>query len=269
MHFFLFICPGKIYNYIEQENVTQKERQAMRVIIADDSRIMANGIKELLSTRFPQFTIDGVFENGEELMKYLETHTPDMMITDIRMPQHDGLEACRKLREKSSTAIIILITAYRDFEYAKSAIRYKVHDLITKPFPNKQLIESIITAINNFNTVDTVANNATHTQKAKEYVRQHYSDPSLSVSSIAEHLSIAANYLSELFTNENNMKLSAYITQVRINAAKELLKNSKCSLQEISSAVGLNSVQYFTQLFKKETGITPTDYKKRVSSDAK
>lgn len=240
----------------------------MRVVIADDNLKMCMGIKKIITDKFPHFTVDGTFEDGESLMEYLDNHIPDLLITDICMPGFDGLEACRKLREKSASANIILITGYKNFEYAKQAIRYKVHDLLVKPFSSDQLIETIISAVNDFGSDDKSSNEADTPQhyivsETKAFVKKHYSNPSLSRSLIAEHLSVNASYLSDVFKSETKIGLSEYITQVRIQNAKKLLSDSSISIQEVAKSVGCNSLQYFYQLFKKETGITPAEYQKR------
>ena len=239
----------------------------MRVVIADDNQKMCTGIQKIIKDKFPYFTIEGVFEDGESLVEYLESHVPELLITDICMPGFDGLDACRKLREKSSSAHIILITGYKNFEYAKQAIRYKVHDLLVKPFSSEQLIESIISAVNDLqsDTHTAVMDTPQHyiVSDTKSYVEKHYSNPSLSRSLISEHLSVNASYLSDVFKSETKIGLSEYITQVRINKAKQLLTESSISIQDVAKAVGCNSLQYFYQLFKKETGITPAEYQKR------
>lgn len=242
----------------------------MRVVIADDNAKMCMGIKKIMADKFPQFTVDGVFEDGESMMEYLDNHIPDLLITDICMPGFDGLEACKKLREKSASANIILITGYKNFEYAKEAIHYKVHDLLVKPFSSDQLIEAIISAVNDFQSDKKVssADTSQHyiVSDTKAYVQKHYSNPSLSRSLIAEHLSVNASYLSDVFKSETKIGLSEYITQVRINMAKQLLTESSISIQDVAKSVGCNSLQYFYQLFKKETGITPAEYQKRKRS---
>ena len=239
----------------------------MRVVIADDNLKMCMGIKKIIADKFPQFTVDGTFEDGESLMEYLDNHIPDLLITDICMPGFDGLEACRKLREKSASANIILITGYKNFEYAKEAIRYKVHDLLVKPFSSDQLIETIISAVNDFQSEKSTPNTDSRqhyiVSDTKSYVEKHYSNPSLSRGLIAEHLSVNASYLSDVFKSETKIGLSEYITQVRIHQAKKLLADSSISIQDVAKAVGCNSLQYFYQLFKKETGITPAEYQKR------
>lgn len=100
-------------------------------------------------------------------------------------------------------------------------------------------------------------------QKATDYILNHYSDVSLSRTVVADYLSISESYLSKLFKEETNTGLSSYIAQVRIDAAKELLSNSKMSISEIATATGFNSSKYFHETFKKITHITPAQYQTR------
>ncbi len=236
----------------------------MRIVIADDNSKMCRGIQRILTEEFPQFTIEAVFESGTSLQEYLKDHVPDLLITDICMPGFDGLEACRMLREKSSDTDIILITGYKNFEYAKQAIHYKVHDLLVKPFSSEQLIETIISATNELPHSMVTTTEHHIVSDTKQFVQKNYADASLSRGMIAEHLSINASYLSEIFKSETNVGLSEYITHIRIGHAKKLLAGSGLSIQEVAKAVGCNSLQYFYQLFKKETGMTPAEFQKRT-----
>lgn len=241
----------------------------MRVVIADDMEDTRNGIQKLIAMRFPNFTIEGVFEDGNMLMEYLEHHVPDLLITDIRMPGYDGLAACKKLREHSEHAKIILITAYQDFEYAKQAIRYRVHDLITKPYTREQLANSISavtsTPENLLHTEEIVSESRSQlfVRKAKEYIHANYTDMNLSTSMIADYLQITPNYLGDVFYRECGYKLTFYIRKIRIEEAKKLLHDNKFSIHEISTQIGVTNVQSFNRLFKNEVGMTPTDYRTR------
>ena len=240
----------------------------MRVIIADDSVETRSGVERLIRDKFPELVIDGVFKDGSSLMNYLDNNIPDLMITDIRMSGFDGLEACQKLREHSVSANIILITAYKNFEYAKRAITYHVHDFLVKPFTSRQLTESVTSALTSSESTPFSEDNAPNTRqqfivkKAKEYIKANYSDVSLSVAKIAEHLQVTPNYLSSIFSTETNLKLTTYIGHIRIDHAKTLL-SSGMPLQDIAPAIGCTSVQYFYKLFKKETGMTPNEYQLR------
>lgn len=96
-------------------------------------------------------------------------------------------------------------------------------------------------------------------QEAIEYINQNYSTE-VTVERIAEKLFISPYYLMHLFKQEVGKTFSEYLIEYRIEKAKELLKNSRLKIYEISEKVGYNSTKYFSQLFKKITGLTPSEY---------
>lgn len=97
--------------------------------------------------------------------------------------------------------------------------------------------------------------------KAKEYIEHHYSQP-ISLESVAEYVDLSPVYFSGLFKKSTGCNFIDYLTDIRLEAAKKLLKSSRYSIQEISSAVGYSDSKYFMKLFKKITGIKPSDYRK-------
>ena len=241
----------------------------MKIVIADDMKETRNGIRKIISLHFPHCTIDGVFENGLQLTEYLEHHVPDLLITDIRMPGCNGLDACKKLREHSDSAKIILITAYQDFEYAKEAIKYRVHDLITKPYTREQMKEAISTALNQPADSSPITEQTMESRsqlfvkKAKEYVHENYQDINLSTYMVAEYLQLSPNYFGELFYRECNCKFNSYVNHVRMEAAKKLLSGSLLTIHDISIKVGIVNVQSFNRVFKEYVGMSPSDYRIR------
>ena len=90
---------------------------------------------------------------------------------------------------------------------------------------------------------------------------------SLSLKILAEEFNVIPNYLSTIFKKEVNVSLTDYINSQRINLAIKLLNTSDMQIQDIAWYVGINDVNYFTKLFKKKIGYTPTQYKKKIKSD--
>ena len=103
-------------------------------------------------------------------------------------------------------------------------------------------------------------------QRMCTYIQEHYADESLSLQYLADHeIHMRADYLGREFTKDTGMKLSAYLLQIRMEKAKTLLKNcpEESRVYEIAEQVGLgHNPQYFSQLFRKYTGMTPTEYSK-------
>lgn len=110
-------------------------------------------------------------------------------------------------------------------------------------------------------------NNASlYVQQAKKYIERNYTG-SVTLEAIAEKLHISPVYLSVVFKNETGMNYSKYLTQLRIEKSKELLKKPDMNLTQIANAVGYDSAYYFSTLFKKETMIKPTEYRRLHQHD--
>ena len=97
--------------------------------------------------------------------------------------------------------------------------------------------------------------------KAINYVRTHYQDQ-ISLSSIAEHCHVNRSYLSNLFKQQTGVNLNNYVTDFRINKAKELLSKPQLDVRSVSEMVGYTDLSYFGRIFKEKVGMAPLDYKK-------
>jgi two-component system response regulator YesN len=111
------------------------------ILIVDDEIGITEGLKIIIQRGIPECNIMGVAYNGSEGFDYAMEMKPDIILTDIRMPQADGLEMIHKLRGAGSKAIFIILSGYSEFEYAKKAITLGVKFYINKPVEEEELYE--------------------------------------------------------------------------------------------------------------------------------
>ena len=113
------------------------------VIIADDEPVAINMVKKIIEKNRSDFQIVGSAENGEDALELIRQYKPDLIISDIRMPVIDGLALAKETGQISPDSFFILISGFRDFEYARSAIAYGVSDYLLKPITPTNLLCSI------------------------------------------------------------------------------------------------------------------------------
>ena len=118
------------------------------IIIADDMKPICDGIEMFVKECFPNLEIIGSYYDGNDCLQAVRENIPDIIITDICMPGADGIQICKEIRKLSSKTQIIIISAFENFEYAKSAINYGVMKYLTKPYSIEELSESLTEAVN-------------------------------------------------------------------------------------------------------------------------
>jgi two-component system, response regulator YesN len=115
----------------------------LKVIIADDERKVCQLIRKLVEWEKLGFEVIGIAQNGPDAYDLIRDFKPDVVITDIRMPGMDGTELIRRTKEQGISSSFIIISGYRHFEYAHSALKYGVENYLLKPINKQELIETL------------------------------------------------------------------------------------------------------------------------------
>jgi len=117
-----------------------------RTLVVDDEEITRNAIGNFITNTLPDLSLEGKFSNGSCALAFLEKHPVDLVITDIQMPIMDGLTLSKHISELYPHCIIIIISAYSEFEYAHKALQYGVKSYVLKPIDFEDLTENIMQA---------------------------------------------------------------------------------------------------------------------------
>jgi two-component system, response regulator YesN len=110
----------------------------VKVLIVEDEMVVRNGISNFIKDMGQPFDLIGTASNGEEALKMIESHSPHIVITDIKMPKMDGLSLVEKVKKRYPDIIIAILSGYADFTYATRAMRFGVSDYLLKPI-NKEV----------------------------------------------------------------------------------------------------------------------------------
>ncbi len=237
-----------------------------RVFIADDEMWIVIGLKKLIEKSGQPFTVVGEANNGVAALEELESKRPDVLFTDIRMPGYNGLELLEKLREKELDMKVVFVTGYADFEYAQAALRLGAFDYLVKPIDEEKLrevLERLLEASGGAPEEPEAEVSPTMLQRIVQEIQERYAE-NITLTDLAKKYGISISHLSSLLKEELQLSFSEYIASKRIQRAKELLADERLSTEEIAEQVGYGDYFYFIKVFKKNTGISPTKYRKKL-----
>ena len=270
----------------------------IRLLIADDERLEREALVDMVSRRFVEHEIvTEVAENGRKAADTAILWEADLILMDIEMPGMNGLDAARAVLAQRPSCRVIFVTAYSLFQYAHEAVHLGACDYLLKPVDPDELEASIRRAIRQVEAerrLEALAPvqqepepelSAPETEEAPHaesensqtalvmaHVRRYLEDNymfDISLDSVGEILHISPAYLSAQFKKYQKMNFLDCLTELRINAAKELLNDPFRSSAEVASMVGYEDASYFARAFKKRTGVTPTQYRKQAVKAAK
>lgn len=120
-----------------------RARMKTRVLIADDQRLFAEGIKTLIKTRTGDIEVVGIARDGEEAVELARSERPDVILMDVCMPKVDGVEAVRRIRKEQPDIAILVLTTFDDDEYVLEALRSGAIGYLLKDMPIEDLIATI------------------------------------------------------------------------------------------------------------------------------
>jgi YesN/AraC family two-component response regulator len=243
------------------------------VLVAEDNFDLRSFVSVSLSSEFR--VIES--ENGKDAYELAKVHNPDLIISDIMMPEIDGLELCSRLKSNLLTSHIpvILLTARSSVENQIEGLEIGADEYIPKPFDvnlliakTKNLIESRRKLKKHFSKnlapdpSQMASSNADELflLKAMEIVEKNFSDPNFGVEGFVEKMSISRSLLHKKLSALTDQSAGDFITSIRLKRAAQLLQLSSKNISEVAYEVGFNDPKYFSRIFRKYFGSTPSEY---------
>ena len=216
------------------------------------------------------FEVIGIYDNAMSSLLDMAEKQPNVLITDIKMPEYSGLDLIEKIREKDKNLYIIILSGYGSFKYAQRAIRSGVYRYLTKPTNPRELIsvlreielkiEGINRTVSKSEGNESVEVGNLLIRKALDYIELHYAEK-IGLKTLSDALYISPNYFSDLFRRHMKVKFSDFLIEYRLKKACILLKKPEYKVSEIAEMVGFRDSTYFSTVFKKTYNLTPLEYK--------
>lgn len=263
---------------IEAEDIYEGDDKHIILIIEDNEEINQY-IVDSLSDLYTVYSAN----DGQEGLEKIYLHIPDIVISDIMMPQIDGFELTKILKEdiRTSHIPIVLLTAKDTLQDRTKGYSIGADSYITKPFSanllksrisnilssRKKLAELIQKDTGDKASLMTESLNALDKEfieKVRDIIEQNINAESLDVNFIANQLFMSHSTLYRKIKALTDLTANEFIRKIRIIRAEELLLTGKYTISEISFMVGINSISYFRQNFKDEFGLPPSEYIKKL-----
>ena len=257
-----------------------------KILIADDEVMEREVLTDLVARRFEHEVEIHTADNGRKAVDTALLLGADLILMDIEMPGVTGLEAARTVLARLPGCKVIFVTAYGLFQYAYEAMRLGACGYILKPVVPDEAEASIRRALAQIEAerkltalapaaveqapADDEDADLPNTQmgqlmaQVKKYLRENYMYE-LSLDSVGDILHISPAYLSTQFKKYLHVGFLDYLTEVRMQAACELLADPLRPTAEVAGMVGYEDASYFARAFKKKTGLTPTQYRREAA----
>lgn len=240
---------------------------SIKLLIADDEDTIRNGIAKYIQLHTDRFDKIYLAANGQEAVDIIFRDKPDIMFLDVQMPLLDGIEVMQEAKRADILPYTMILSAYDEFKYCQQALRLGAKEYLLKPVRSSDILQMVNRAADElFGTQEAVRTEPTEEKNrlvelAREYIEEHYYENLMQVD-VAQRVGISAGYLSTLFQKQLSVGFVDYLNEIRIEHACTYLRQSYLKTYEIAYKVGFKDEKYFSKVFKKIKGQSPSEYRK-------
>ena len=272
--------PGEILEEEDkkEQEITKKKVQANRnfnILIVDDDSEIAQYIKTELSDwyRFERAC------NGKEGLKMLLTGKYDLVISDVMMPEMDGITMLKNIKSNSNISDIpvILLTSKSEVEHRLEGLRRGADAFLAKPFDMEELHILIDNLVDNvrrirgkysgaqgqkakIEQIQVKGNNDALMERVMKYINGHLADPDLNVEKLTEEVGISRAQLHRKLKEIAGVSAGEFIRNLRLEQAARLIEEGQINITQVAYSVGFNNQTHFSTVFKKHYGMSPSEY---------
>ncbi len=266
---------GNIEEPVQTDEVNF-DTKSMTLLIVDDQDDILQFIKDEYSTLFKTIY---TAHDGKEALDLIRQRMPNVVVSDIMMPRMNGFELCKTIKTdlELSSIPVILLTSRSDPKNQDMGYKMGADSFLPKPFDSKLLYKiirsqlknryeikrqyatSFFTAISEDQTFS--AADEQFVLKLNRFIRENISNTMLGVDMVVDHMNVSRTTLFNKMNNLVGASTNKYIRRIRIDMAKEMLAKTNKSVGIIAEETGFSESQYFSTVFKQETGMTPSQYK--------
>lgn len=262
----------------EQERETELSSENTHILLVEDNKELLLLMKNSLSGRYHIFTSG----NGKKALSIIKEQDIQIIVSDIMMPEMNGLELCKTVKENLETSHIsvIILTAKNSMEDRINCYNAGADGYIAKPF-NMKLLEARINNLVqkqkskqkdfesdvdlNLSTLEYQSIDEQFLATAIEIIQNHIDKPDFDISILAQSLNVSKSSLYRKIKSMTGLFPLEFVRNIRLKQACRLLKDKSVSISEVAYASGFSDPKYFAQCFKAEFNLTPSEFQKQKS----
>ena len=262
-----------------------------KVVIVDDEPMIVNGLSKAVGWAEYGCDVVGTASSGEEGLEVVKKLKPDILFSDIKMPGIDGLTMIAGLKSEHPNLEIAILSGYPDFNYARQALNLGVTRYLLKPSKMDEIREALdamtgnlaekgITGERSTGVTDEITDRTIDENEETEeadsgsaagtfivnsalkYMEDNYTSK-IQLNDVADHVYVSHWHLSKLLNHNTGKSFSDLMNGIRIDKAKELMKDHSLHIVDIAEKVGFCDVAHFSRVFKKMTGMSANEYRNR------
>jgi len=237
-----------------------------RVVVVDDEKLISNNIAKNITSCDPSFEVVSICYDGISALKAVEQYNPHVLFTDIKMPLMDGLALIKSVYNNNPLVRCVVISGYNEFEYAKTAIKFKVNDYLLKPLNKSELSKTLrkikdeLLSEQALLNTEREASNEDIVKSIVQFLQNNY-EKDINFTQIASDYNFSASYLTKMFKDNIGISPIKYLIEYRIKVAQKMLTDTKLTIKEIAEKTGFIDQFYFSKCFKNYCGVTPSKFR--------
>ena len=253
-----------------------------KVVIIDDEPIIVEGLSKVIKWDSYGCVLAGSASDGKSGLELIRKEKPDIIFSDIAMPGMDGLQMIAAIRVEQPHVMISILTGYRDFDYAQTAIKLGVCRFLLKPSNLSELEEAIQFMVRELDEKKPFLQDAEGEEEsaeqaepeqdncagsfivknALEYMENNYTEK-FTLTELAEKMYVSQWHLSKLLNKHTKKSFSELLNEIRVREAKKLLKDPSLRVGDVAEMVGFLDIAHFSRVFKKYTNMSANEYRNK------
>jgi len=267
----------------EHESDEKLDSVKPTILIAEDNNELRAFLKSILTVKYDILEA----ENGRQALDIAKNSSPDMIITDVMMPEMTGLELAKAVKEDINISHIplVMLTAKTDMENKLEALKYGVDDYITKPFSSaylearienllkirKQLQElhrtSLTTGVISLSKPNIVSQDDVFLQHLITYIEQNIDNLELTIDDIVSSAGLSRSAFFKKLKSLTGLAPVEFLKEVRIQRAAQLIESGEYNFSQITYMIGMSDPRYFSYCFRQKFGMSPRGYKDKCEAE--